>query len=119
MKDRILNGISVGNRPWGFFETYVENTKCTVKIITVNPNHCLSLQSHKNRDELWIFLDGGLVVEVNGEKKLPQQGEKIFIERGVKHRLASDGNSGKVLEISLGDYDENDIVRYEDRYNRK
>ena len=37
------------------------------------------------------------------------------IKKGQKHRLIG---PGRVLEISFGDFDENDIIRYEDDYQR-
>ena len=38
-------------RPWGRFRKFTDNQKSTVKIIYVNPNEELSLQSHKKRKE--------------------------------------------------------------------
>ena len=105
-------------RPWGQFQRYVANEKCTVKIITVNPNQMLSKQAHKKRDELWIILDDGLRIELDEDAFNPKPGDEIIILRNVKHRLSSLGQSGRVLEISFGYADENDIIRYEDVYGR-
>lgn len=105
-------------KPWGGYERFTHNRKSTVKILTVKKASILSLQSHENRDEIWIPLDPGLRVEIDGKASNPEPGEIIFIPRGAKHRLSS-VEDARMLEISLGDFDENDIVRYEDEYGRE
>ena len=105
-------------RPWGNFVQYVHNEQCTVKIITVNPDHILSKQAHKNRDELWVVLDEGLRVELDDKVIDPKPGDEIIVKRTTKHRLSSLGKKARILEISLGDFDEDDIERFEDVYGR-
>lgn len=106
-------------KPWGRFEQYVHNLPCTVKIITVAPGGILSSQYHRKRDELWIVLDAGARVELDGEVLHPALEEKLFIPRGTVHRLSSTGRKPvRILEISFGVFDEEDIVRLEDAYGR-
>ena len=38
-------------RPWGMYEQFCLNERVSVKTITVNPGHRLSLQTHENRAE--------------------------------------------------------------------
>jgi mannose-6-phosphate isomerase-like protein (cupin superfamily) len=54
-------------KPWGSFEQYTYNLPSTVKIITVAPGGVLSRQYHHRRDELWVMLDEGACVELDGE----------------------------------------------------
>jgi mannose-6-phosphate isomerase len=106
-------------KPWGHFEQYTHNLPCTVKIITVAPGGTLSRQYHHMRDELWVVLDAGACVELDGEVLHPGIGEKLFISRGTVHRLSAPGdNPVRVLEISFGEFAEDDIVRLEDVYGR-
>ena len=107
-------------KPWGRFEQYTHNLPCTVKIITVAPGGTLSRQYHHKRDELWVVLDRGACVELDGEVLHPGIGEKLFISRGTVHRLSVSEDEGEVriLEISFGDFDEDDIVRLDDVYGR-
>jgi mannose-6-phosphate isomerase len=104
-------------KPWGYFEQYTHNLPCTVKIITVAPGGTLSRQYHTKRDELWVVLDRGACVELDGEVLYPEVEEKLFIPRETVHRLSSEGGV-RVLEISFGEFDEDDIVRLEDVYGR-
>ncbi len=102
-------------RPWGKFEQFSHNEKSTVKIITVNDGAKLSLQSHKNRDEAWVVLDGNIKIVLDDKTYDTKPGDRFEIKRGQKHRLIG---PGRVLEISYGNFNENDIVRYEDDFGR-
>ena len=81
----------------------------------------MSLQKHAQRDELWIAMDDGVVVELDGERHFPAKGQEIWLPKGSVHRLSCDKSAleaVRVLEISLGQFDENDIERLEDNYGR-
>ena len=104
-------------RPWGYFETLSKNRKCTVKIITLVGGGRLSLQRHKRREEVWIALDPGLTFEIEGKKIKPPIGKRFLISKNVVHR-ASSGKKARILEISFGHFDEEDIERIEDDYGR-
>ena len=106
-------------KPWGSFEQYTHNLPSTVKIITVAPGGILSRQYHRRRDELWVVLDAGACVELDGKILHPDVEEKLFIPRETVHRLSCTGSSAvRILEISFGEFDEDDIVRLEDVYGR-
>src|SRR5574340_644994 len=109
--EEILKRIVHMDKPWGNFEQYAYNQVCTVKILTVAAGQVLSLQSHQNRDELWVVIDEGLRVELDEAELDPSPGDRIVIPRHTKHRLASRGPRGRVLEISFGMFDEGDIER--------
>ena len=108
-------------KPWGCFDQFVLNTQCTVKILTCNPGQKLSLQRHQHRNELWVALDPGVIVELDGQLLTPDQGAQIWLPSGSTHRLScasSRAHAVRVMEISLGVFDENDIERLEDVYGR-
>jgi mannose-6-phosphate isomerase len=106
-------------KPWGYFEQFTHNELSTVKIITVDPGGTLSLQYHHQRDELWVIMDSGAQVEVGDRVIQPDPGEKVFIPRRTPHRLSAVGNRAvRILEVSFGEFDEDDIVRVEDIYGR-
>ena len=106
-------------RPWGAFRRFTHNQVSTVKIITVNPGQVLSLQLHRHRDELWVALDPGLQVTVGGRTWEAEPCEEIYIPRRTRHRAAGAGpRPSRWLEIAFGEFDEEDIVRLEDRYGR-
>jgi mannose-6-phosphate isomerase-like protein (cupin superfamily) len=116
--DSPLSTIFQEFRPWGNFTQYSHNTLTTVKIIEINAGGVLSLQLHHFRDELWIPLDEGIVAEINGEKISARVGVPLFVPKETTHRLSA-SKKARVLEISFGKFDENDIVRFNDVYGRK
>ena len=106
-------------RPWGAFRRFTHNQVSTVKIITVKPGQLLSLQLHRHRDELWVALDPGLQVTVGERTWHAEAYEEIYIPRRTRHRAAGAGpRPSRWLEIAFGKFDEEDIVRLEDRYGR-
>jgi mannose-6-phosphate isomerase-like protein (cupin superfamily) len=107
-------------RPWGKFESFIIEEKYQVKRLTVYPGAKLSLQSHNHRSEHWVVVSGTVRV-VNGENELTlKENESVYIPVGNKHRLENPGEvNAEVIEVQTGDYlGEDDIVRYEDIYNR-
>ena len=109
------------DKPWGCFDQFVLNAQCTVKILTCNPGAKLSLQRHRHRDELWVALDSGVVVELDGRILTPDKGAETWLPAGSVHRMSCASSSPspvRVLEVSLGTFDENDIERLEDAYGR-
>ncbi|MBI2666047.1 phosphomannose isomerase type II C-terminal cupin domain [Candidatus Woesearchaeota archaeon] len=120
---------TITKRPWGTFEQFTHNELSTVKIIEIEAGKRLSLQSHQHREEWWIALDDGIVIEIDGVQKILKKGEHAFVQKGSKHRLSyaidstvkstSEKKNVRVLEIAFGDFDEKDIVRYEDDWGRK
>ena len=105
-------------RPWGNFRQFTKNKKSTVKIITVKSNEILSLQSHAHRSEFWHVITGSGTVEIGEIKKNTIVGDEHEIEIGEKHRLGAGPDGIQILEIAIGDFDEEDIVHYEDKYGR-
>lgn len=121
VQNPIMNPISsiyFESRPWGSFTQYTHNQLSTVKIIAIKSGEILSLQLHHHRDELWIALDDGIIAEAAGEKHFLKVGETLFVPRETKHRLSASTHA-RVLEIAFGEFDENDIVRFEDKYGRE
>ena len=109
----------VENRPWGNFEAFVKNSTVTVKLITVDPGQRLSLQTHNLRAEMWRVLDGPLDVSVGGRSWTALPGSTVCIGVGEAHRMANSGpQPARVLEIAFGHFDEADIHRIEDDYDR-
>ena len=111
--------IFVVERPWGQFQQFVSNETVTVKIITVEPGHRLSLQTHDHRGEFWQVLDVPIEVTVGERTWTAQPGEAVWVPCHAVHRMANQGQqSGRLLEIAYGEFDESDIVRLEDDYAR-
>jgi len=107
-------------RPWGKFEVFVTAENYQVKRLTVYPKGKLSLQSHKHRSEHWVVVHGVATVTNGEEEIILHENESTYIPVGHVHRLENTGETDvEIIEVQTGDYlGEDDIVRYEDIYNR-
>ena len=105
-------------RPWGNFRQFTHNTLSTVKIITVSPNESLSLQSHEKRTEFWRVIKGEGIAYIGDKEYNIKEGDEYNILVHTKHSLSAGAQGVSVLEIATGDFDENDIIRYKDKYGR-
>jgi mannose-1-phosphate guanylyltransferase/mannose-6-phosphate isomerase len=107
-------------RPWGFYERMDLGDRFQVKRITVNPGSKLSLQSHYHRSEHWVVVSGTARVTLDDEIKVLTENQSIYVPLGCKHRIENPGQIPlHLIEVQSGSYlGEDDIVRYEDAYNR-
>ena len=105
-------------RPWGGFEQFTLNEISTVKILTIKPKQKFSLQFHKKRREFWRFLDNPAKVTLGKKTIRVKKGDEIFIPLKTNHRIEAYSKPVNVLEISLGKFNEKDIIRIEDKYGR-
>lgn len=112
--------VLIYKRPWGNMEVFSENNYCSVRLLNIHSGYCLSLQRHVCRDEFFIPLDDNIGLQIEGERFVIEKGDYIVIPRGVWHRIFAFKNSGRVLEIAFGLYDQiNDIERRLDLYGRE
>jgi mannose-1-phosphate guanylyltransferase / mannose-6-phosphate isomerase len=107
-------------RPWGWYEGIDEGERFQVKRIMVKPGEKLSLQMHHHRAEHWIVVSGTASVTCGEEVMLLTENQSTYIPLGTTHRLE---NPGKIdlhmIEVQSGTYlGEDDIVRFEDVYQR-
>lgn len=105
-------------RPWGSFEQFANNQDCTVSLMAVEPGQRLSLQAHTARAELWIVIDDGAIIQVGEQVHHPPAGARIWIPVNTPHRLGSGGPRVRVLEVAFGNWQQADVVRFDDDYAR-
>ena len=107
-------------RPWGDYEQLDTGERYQVKRLTVKPGEVLSLQMHHHRAEHWVVVKGTAKVTREEEEFLLTENQSTYIPIGAKHRLENPGNVMlEVIEVQSGSYlGEDDIVRFEDVYNR-
>jgi mannose-1-phosphate guanylyltransferase/mannose-6-phosphate isomerase len=108
-------------RPWGYYESVDAGARFQVKRLMVKPGAALSLQLHRKRAEHWVVVSGTARV-TRGEKVFDlQENESTYIPVGTRHRLENAGSEPLlIIEVQSGSYlGEDDIERFEDRYNRR
>ena len=112
-------------RPWGKWTTVLEHQNFKIKVIEVNVQGELSDQSHEHRSEHWVIVDGtARVMREKGPGELKYHfrtpGTSIFLPCQKRHRLFNPGLIPiTLIEVQVGTYlGEDDIKRFEDKYNR-
>jgi mannose-1-phosphate guanylyltransferase/mannose-6-phosphate isomerase len=108
------------HRPWGWYDSLWNAPGYQVKHLMVAPGAAISLQLHDRRSEHWVVLRGQAKVTRGEEVFALEPGQSTFIPLGTRHRLENPhAEELHVIEVQLGDYlGEDDIVRFEDRYDR-
>jgi len=108
------------HRPWGFYEGLHQGDRRQVKHLMVKPGASLSLQMHYHRSEHWVVVSGTAQVTIDDDIRVLSENESCYIPLGAKHRLENPGRTElHVIEVQSGSYlGEDDIVRFDDVYNR-
>lgn len=107
-------------RPWGWFEILFEEANLKVKRIMVKPGKRLSLQSHEQRAENWVVVQGQALVTLGEETVKLKKRQSVFIPEKTKHRMENPGKEELVfIEVQTGTYlGEDDITRFQDDFDR-
>jgi mannose-6-phosphate isomerase len=115
------NGHITCQRPWGTFTVLEEGPGYKIKRIQVNPGHRLSLQMHYHRSEHWVVVSGTARVICGDQVIMLTNNQSTYVPPCTKHRLENPGVIPLVLiEVQNGQYlGEDDIVRFDDDYNRE
>jgi mannose-6-phosphate isomerase-like protein (cupin superfamily) len=101
-------------RPWGSATTILENTSYRIRMLEIQTDKSLSLQSHQQRSEHWVVLEGTADVQRGDEKVILQENESAYIPKGMRHRLGNSGNTTlQIIEVQQGEYlGDDDIERF-------
>lgn len=107
-------------RPWGFYTLFEKGQGYKIKKIVVNPGEKLSLQMHRYRSEHWVVVKGIAKVRIGEKEFFVKENESIFVPKNTLHRLENPGNIPlEIIEVQVGEYvEEDDIIRFEDIYER-
>jgi len=108
------------HRPWGAFEGIDRGARYQVKRLTVSPGESLSEQMHHHRAEHWVVVSGSARVTCDDKTFLLTENQSTHIPVGARHRLENPGKIPlEIIEVQSGSYlGEDDIVRFDDLYNR-
>lgn len=107
-------------RPWGWYEGMDHGERFQVKRLMLKPGAAISLQMHHHRAEHWVVVKGTARVTRDDEVFLISENQSTYIPIGTRHRLENPGTiTLEIVEVQSGSYlGEDDIVRFDDLYNR-
>ena len=108
-------------RRWGEYKimeysSLPDGEQCLVKKIHMLSGKQNSYQSHNNRDEIWTFINGSGILEVDGHSRPVRRGDVAYIMRGQKHTISAVTDL-QFIEVQIGnEISDADVERFP--YNR-
>lgn len=100
--DNFEQQIMFAEKSWGSYKVMdVEKRAMTIKV-TLNPGHSMNYHSHKNRNEVWVVLDGMGRTVVDGMEQSVKAGDVITMSAGCRHTIFADTEL-KLIEVQLGE----------------
>ena len=114
------NHEKIYRKPWGYYINLISEGDYIVKKLFLKTDEELSKQSHHHREEHWVVVKGEVDVLNGKHRGKYSQGDYIYIEKGIVHKIANPyGADAVIIEIQLGNIlSESDITRFEDKYKR-
>ena len=118
--DRFRMAVSRVEKPWGYEIIYALTDRYCGKVLFIRKDEQLSLQFHREKDEVIYVLAGRIEMEIGDpggplDIEVVAPGHAFHIQPGTVHRWRALEDT-TVLEVSTPEID--DIVRLEDRYGR-
>lgn len=102
-------------KPWGYEIVYGLTERYCGKLLFIRKDEQLSLQFHREKDEVIYVHHGRIELEVAGETEVVEAGRAFRFEPHTVHRWRALEDT-MVLEVSTPQID--DVVRLDDRYGR-
>ena len=101
-------------RPWGHREVLYEGAGFQVRRIHVVPGGVISRQSHAERAEHWVVVQGEAQALVDGQVHHLQHNESLMVPAGTVHQVSNEGDGPLILiEVHTGQrLDEGDVKRF-------
>ena len=88
--DKFVSQTMFAEKSWGSYKVIdVEKGSLTVKV-TLNPGHSMNYHSHKNRDEVWVVIEGEGRTVVDGMEQKIKKGDVVTMCAGCKHTVFAD-----------------------------
>jgi mannose-6-phosphate isomerase len=118
--DRFAVAVERVEKPWGYEIVYALTNRYSGKVLFIRKGEQLSLQFHRQKDEVIYVHEGRIELEVGEPGRTPDvevvaPGRAFRFTPGTVHRWRALEDT-LVLEVSTPDLD--DVVRLEDRYGR-
>lgn len=99
--DQMDQQIMFAEKSWGSYLVMDIDKKSQTVKVTLNSGKAMSYHSHKNRDEIWIVIDGEGTSTVDGVTTEVKTGDVITMKASCKHRILAKTEL-KLIEVQIG-----------------
>jgi mannose-1-phosphate guanylyltransferase/mannose-6-phosphate isomerase len=119
-KIKELNHVLPETNSWGSFEVLKKENNYILKKIIIYPGEKIKFTKNKSVKN-WIVICGIARVLNNEKEILLRENESTYIPSLTKHSLENTGKTNlEIIEVQTGNYlEEDDIIPYEDKYERQ
>lgn len=108
------------SKPWGHFERFTLNRTSTVKLIHIRSGASRPPQLHNTHSKFWRVILGSATAVADDKTVKLHSGDELFVPPGSVYRLTGNSEDGvQILEITIGDFSEDDVVKLDDGRYRK
>ena len=107
------------SKPWGFEFVAFETKKIGLLCLHMLKDKTTSLHCHENKDSSFIVAQGKVRVHTLDSSYYLGVGDTCYIQRKKFHRIESLMENTIILEFELKNPNRNDLLRYQDAYNRQ
>ena len=105
-------------KPWGSYEVLWRGSDALLKRLTILKGEQISYQYHLKRSEVWTVTRGTGLLILDGSYRLITAGDTVTINKEVRHSVEACSTDLIMYELQVGECDENDIIRLQDKYGR-
>lgn len=110
--------VVITQKPWGHEELLLAVDGFGFKKLVINPGKMISYQYHHEKKEIFYIKSGVATIRLESGEKILNSGECLYIGAGEKHQAINNGAEDLVILEFSYPYNDNDLVRVEDPWNR-
>ena len=109
---------AITDKPWGREELLQAEDGFGFKKLVISPGKMFSYQYHNEKKEIFYIQSGTATIRLETGEKILNVGESLYIKAGEKHQAIDKGTEDLVILEFSYPYDDSDLVRVEDPWNR-
>ncbi len=112
--DQFNGKIMFSEKSWGSYQVINVEKESSTILVTLNPGASMNYHSHKNRNEVWVVIEGEGITTVDGFEQIVQTGDVITMKAGTRHKIKA-STYLKLIEVQIGkEISVHDKIKYED-----
>jgi CMP-N-acetylneuraminic acid synthetase/quercetin dioxygenase-like cupin family protein len=96
--------IDLNGRNSSWSHTVINSPSNSATLIAQMPGQGNRKHYHPDWDEWWFIIEGKWIWDIEGEEKIIQKGEVVFIERNRKHQITAYGDQ-MAIRLAVSRYD--------------
>ncbi|MCR5175983.1 MAG: cupin domain-containing protein [Anaerovibrio sp.] len=94
--------VRFAEKSWGSYQVIdVEKGSYTIKV-TLKAGQSMNYHSHRNRDEIWVVIEGTGRTIVDGMEQKIKAGDVVAMSAGCRHTVIADSEL-KLIEVQIGE----------------